>query len=286
MKVRRYVSAAEFLDRVRGTLEQEAVTNNLSLGILLRLAQAPEPDERERAPFFALAEDSGRVAFVMMMTLPHNVIVYGHGEDLDTTIEAAVAYLLQEGPRPPGVIGPREIAAAFASSWRKATGCEVAVQMEQMIYRLDRVDDVTFSPGELIRATPAHVDLVTEWMIGYLEITPERLGPEDAQAKAQDAIAAERLYLWRDGVPVSMAWKARPTTRGIVVSGVYTPPAYRRRGYATSCVASLSQLLLDEGYEYCTLYADLSNPISNSIYRKMGYHPVRASTAYRFGPSE
>lgn len=286
MRIRRYVSAAEFLKRVQGTLEREEVTNNLSLGLLLRLAREPEPDEGERRPFYALAEDDGHVAFVMVMTPPHNVIVYGQGEDLDAAIDAAVSYLLREGPQPPGVIGPREISTEFASSWHSATGCEVAVQMNQMIYRLDRVDEVAFSSGEFIRATPAHVDLLAEWMVGFSEVTHERLGLEDARVKVQDTIAAGRLYLWCDGEPVSMAWKVRPTTRGIVVSGVYTPPAYRRRGYATSCVASLSQLLLDEGYEYCALYADLSNPISNSIYRKMGYRPVRASTAYSFGPAD
>jgi predicted GNAT family acetyltransferase len=91
-----------------------------------------------------------------------------------------------------------------------------------------------------------------------------------------------RLYLWCDKVPVSMAWKARPTKSGVVVSGVYTPPEHRRRGYATCCVAALSQRLLDTGYTYCTLYTDLANPTSNSIYRKIGYQPVCESMMYRF----
>ena len=55
---------------------------------------------------------------------------------------------------------------------------------------------------------------------------------------------------------------------------MYTPPEYRRKGYASSCVAALSKTLLDKGYQYCFLFTDLANPTSNSIYQKIGYKPV------------
>ena len=55
---------------------------------------------------------------------------------------------------------------------------------------------------------------------------------------------------------------------------VYTPPEYRRKGYATACVAALSQMLLDRGYQYYFLSTDLANPISNHIYQAIGYQPL------------
>ena len=61
---------------------------------------------------------------------------------------------------------------------------------------------------------------------------------------------------------------------GIVVSLVYTPPAQRNRGYASAAVAALSQQLLDAGWEFCSLFTDLANPTSNSIYQKVGYRPI------------
>ena len=39
-------------------------------------------------------------------------------------------------------------------------------------------------------------------------------------------------------------------------------------------MAGLSRLLLDGGRASCTLYTDLANPTSNSIYAKIGYRPV------------
>ncbi|MEC0672091.1 hypothetical protein P9D47_06275 [Bacillus haynesii] len=38
-----------------------------------------------------------------------------------------------------------------------------------------------------------------------------------------------------------MAQKARPTKNGITVNLVFTPRHFRRKGYASSCVAVLSQ---------------------------------------------
>jgi len=61
---------------------------------------------------------------------------------------------------------------------------------------------------------------------------------------------------------------------------VYTPREWRRRGYATACVAALSKLLLQRGFEFCVLHTDLSNPTSNAIYTGIGYRPVRDFLMY------
>jgi predicted GNAT family acetyltransferase len=231
----------------------------------------------------------------MIMTPPHNLIVRGATSPFapispppegEGAIDVAVSFLLREGVSPPGVIGPRGVATRFASAWCGRTGCTADVRTEQMIYRLDHVNPIPYSPGALIQAAEPHLDLVSEWMIGFSEVTPE--GPlerAEAQTRAEEAVGVGRVYLWHDAVPVSMAWRTRPTRHGITVSGVYTPPALRRHGYATSCVASLSQLLLDEGYAYCTLYTDLANPTSNHIYQEIGYYPIQASIDITFTPA-
>ena len=96
-------------------------------------------------------------------------------------------------------------------------------------------------------------------------------------------IADRLLYLWDvGGVPVSLAGGTRPGVHCISVGPVYTPPEHRCRGYASACVAALSQHLLDAGWEFCTLFTDLANPTSNSIYQKIGYRPVCDFNEYLF----
>lgn len=95
-------------------------------------------------------------------------------------------------------------------------------------------------------------------------------------------LSESSIYIWQDNHPVSMAGFSGATPNGIRINLVYTPPEYRRKGYATSCVATLSQNLLNEGRKYCFLFTDLANSTSNHIYRTIGYQPVCDLNDYWF----
>ena len=73
-----------------------------------------------------------------------------------------------------------------------------------------------------------------------------------------------------------------PTPNGIRIGAVFTPPDLRRRGYASACVAAVSQSVLDAGRKFCFLYADIANPTSNHIYQEIGYQPVCDGEVLRF----
>ncbi|GED30530.1 GNAT family N-acetyltransferase [Brevibacillus centrosporus] len=66
------------------------------------------------------------------------------------------------------------------------------------------------------------------------------------------------------------------------VSRLKKPLSRRKNGYASTCVAILSQQLLDAGYQFCSLYTDLANPTSNRIYQAIGYRPIQDSVVLRF----
>jgi len=76
--------------------------------------------------------------------------------------------------------------------------------------------------------------------------------------------------------------RTRPLVNGISVSLVYTPPELHKKGYATATVAALSYLQIEAGWQFVSLYTDLSNPTSNSIYQKIGYRSVCDSKEYLF----
>ncbi|MCL1830306.1 MAG: GNAT family N-acetyltransferase, partial [Oscillospiraceae bacterium] len=83
------------------------------------------------------------------------------------------------------------------------------------------------------------------------------------------------LYILTDNdIPVSMVKMDRSMQTVCGVSYVYTPEYLRKKGYATSCVAAVSQMILERGFTSCVLYTDIANPISNSIYQKIGYVPI------------
>ena len=80
---------------------------------------------------------------------------------------------------------------------------------------------------------------------------------------------------------MSMAVSREPIQGVVRISGVYTPPEKRNHGYAAACVYALSKDLRGRRYR-CILYADLGNPTSNSIYRRIGYKAVGEALRYRF----
>jgi predicted GNAT family acetyltransferase len=95
------------------------------------------------------------------------------------------------------------------------------------------------------------------------------------------------LYFWEiEGEPTAMAGVGSPTPSGIRVSAVYTPPERRGNGFATSLVAELSRRELVAGRRFCFLFTDLANPVSNRIYRRIGYLLVSKASEYRFGEGD
>ncbi|HXS63020.1 MAG TPA: GNAT family N-acetyltransferase, partial [Streptosporangiaceae bacterium] len=90
-----------------------------------------------------------------------------------------------------------------------------------------------------------------------------------------DKLSAGRYVLWEtDGEPTSIA-SVTETIGGVArVGQVYTPPDRRGRGYGGAVTVAATKLVLDQGAASVVLFTDLANPISNSLYLKLGYRPV------------
>jgi predicted GNAT family acetyltransferase len=275
-----YQDAAAFLHKTQTTLEANEAANNLMLGICFRLRDFP--NRMRNTPYLITVEGEEGLAVAAVMTPPHKLVVYGARSNFDQAFEAVARDLIANQWKVPGVLGPSEVAKAFAETWAKVSGTGYRTGMRQRIYVLQQVIQPKPISGKLCLAAEDDLGLVTKWLRGFQE---DAFGEGDmvlVRETAETKIAHREIYLWEDGEPVSMASKTRPMTKGISVSLVYTPPELRGCGYATACVASLSQLLLDSGWQFCSLFTDLSNPTSNSIYQRIGYKPVCDFNEYLF----
>jgi predicted GNAT family acetyltransferase len=156
--------------------------------------------------------------------------------------------------------------------------------MRERVFQLDSVTRPHGVPGALRHVRPSDRDHLIGWLVAFEEETFGERQPRDPGAMVDRALASEgrRLYVWDDDGPVSMCGVGGPTPNGIRIGPVYTPPGLRRRGYASACVAAVSQAQLDAGRRHCYLFADLANPTSNHIYLTMGYVPVDEVAVYRF----
>lgn len=279
-QLRRPADVDSFLKLAGPFLAAREAEHNLMLGICTNLRTRPYGPER---PYFAVLSRGERVALAALRTPPFNLVLSMTDDAFGLRFladDVARAY-----PDLPGVLGEKSVAADFVARWREVTGATATLKMAERVFRLTRVIEPRPVAGGLRRATAEDRALVIDWLRAFVL---EAMGAdEDVSAAASIADhwlggAGRWLYLWDDGGPVSMCGASGETPNGIRIGAVYTPPELRGRGYASACVAAVSQAQLDRGRRFCFLYTDLANPTSNKIYRAIGYEPVCDVDDYRF----
>ena len=275
-----YRTADEFLEHAASTLENNEAANNLILGMSLRIKASPQAFET--TPFFAIVTGRDRLILSAVMTPPFKLVLSSDADDFGDAVNSFAKNLLPRHLPIPGVTAASALALDFAEQWSKIAQVKYHEGMRQRIYELRKVNPPQWAQGAIRLATRNDLDLAEGWAIAFND---EALGTPAGNLRGfvERKIESRELYLWTDGSStVSMAATTRPTRHGVGVNLVYTPPQLRGKGYASSCVAALSQLQLESGYQFCVLYTDLANPTSNSIYQKIGYAPVCDSDEYIF----
>ncbi len=280
MSLTTYQSADAFLRETQGVLEEREAENNLMLGLCLKMARSS--DEIEPAPYFATVKQNDDLLVAAIMTPPHKLIVHSDTDARVEIFELLATDLLAKGLPVPGVIGRSAVASAFVKAWEEITGKSAIQGMSQRIYRLIEVNLSQTPSGSFRAATTDDLALLAQWTLAFHHEAVPNDPLSDVQGATRRRIAHKEIFVWEDAGPVSVAAMSRPTTNGVSVNLVYTPPEYRGRGYATACVASLSRHLLDSGFSFCTLFANLANPTSNHVYKKIGYRPICDFAEWRF----
>lgn len=282
MQVTVYEHLREFSERAMPLLMENEAANNLPIGILNRGLHA----QTEPAWFMACVSDAaGADLLIALMTPPHNMILVSTVKEPPVAaLETLREELLRSGENVPGAIGEKALATAFAQLYCTAAGLRPGSTMNERVYRLDAVSPVPH-PGTLRPATEKDLHFLPYWISDFNREALGTATPLD-EPGMREAVKSGALYLLDvNAQPVCLVGSSRQMPHGRSIGPVYTPPYYRTRGYAASAVAQLSSLLLDRGNQYCALFTDLSNPISNSVYQRVGYHPLCDYAQIEFDPA-
>lgn len=180
----------------------------------------------------------------------------------------------------PGVNGDAATAASFAGQWSDRCKSAATPFQGTRLYELLDLGEVPRTEGQLRQASPSDRSLMIRWTRAFQNEIGE--SANDTELRVDRGLAAGQLWVWdQNGETTSMAVGREPAQRVVRLSGVYTPPEWRKHGYATACVHALSKHFRVGGYR-CILYTDLGNPTSNSIYRRIGYRAIAEAVRYRF----
>ncbi|MCP2251014.1 GNAT family N-acetyltransferase [Lentzea aerocolonigenes] len=246
-------------------LAADPVRNTIALTSLDRIRRLPATDT---PPILITFHENGEVVGSLVRTPPWPF----QAADLPLTAAALAARIASEiDPDAPGVTGPRQRSEAFAT----ATGKNFTESLATRLYRLGTLAPPTIE-GAGRMATEADVELLGAWRKAFTaEAVPEAPPEQEVELMRSSLRLGNGHALWEhDGVPVAWAAASLPHAGMTRVGPVYTPPEHRRHGYGAAVSAMVSQWALDQGATNVLLFADLTNPISNSIYQRIGYQPL------------
>ena len=291
MKFTLYNDVKSFYNDTYSVLLRHEAQNLIPLGnVIIGYEGKDKTEWRDPSVWFmATVSDVNGIKLSAIMTPPFNMTLYATDNIInEEALSCLIKGIGETDFTVPGVMTEKTLAEHFAKTYAAVKGISWSIRMSQRIYELTRVNPEIPLKGNLRLAEEKDMSFFPYWIEGfYSDCFFESHGVKENKEHYLYQIKKEKFYVLEcDSIPVSMAQINREMKTVCGVSAVYTPPYFRAKGYATSCVANLSRLILERGFAKCVLYTDLANPTSNSIYRRIGYTPICDSVEIKFTLSD
>lgn len=285
MEVVEFGDPEEYRAFVDPLLLRSEAENCLLLGVTGTLISRPEI-----YPGFHLwgVSEQGKPVGAAMMTPPNNLLL-SNSSSLDW-LPSLTQFIAGQGLDLPGAQGNAPAIDRFCSIWGELQPVWCDLEVELGVHAVTQVSSVPPVAGEARPATDSDFDLLVEWISAFLEEADPKADRSEVKRAVDTRLEADPrlggMWLWVvDEQPVALSGYGGRTPNGIRIAPVYTPPAHRRHGYATTLVAQQTSWLLQRGLSLVFLFTDMSNPTSNSIYHRIGYRKVADARRYGFRSS-
>jgi predicted GNAT family acetyltransferase len=229
----------------------------------------------------SVADCDGTVGAALQMS---DAVLLVNGLPPTSSKEAALA-LAPVCADLPAVRGTRSTATAFSRAWVEATGVGATVGFQETLYRLDELHEPAGVAGDVRPACPDDDELLAEWFDAFFVEAFGKPSNRDASRDVLRAVAAAggTVVLWTlDDEPVAMA-RVHGCLLGMARIGpVYTRPQSRGHGYGAAVTAAAVRHAWRDHARNVVLFADVANPVSNGVYRRLGFVPVAEHVQYEF----
>lgn len=268
--VRRYDNASDFFAAVQPLSLAHEIENALFLGVAKRLAGTGEAD------LLIAVECGGRSVAAALQSSPYGLsLCMAQRRYIERLAEALAD---REDPIS-GVLGVERHAGWFAERFAAGRRVGQRTQLAMVLYALS---EVLWPPapaaGSMRAAVPADREWLIDWMVAFAEeggLPAFERQRGFAAGQVDRSIADGRRFVWEDrGEPVATALFNPTGLNAARIGGVRTAPQARGRGYASVLTAALARHLRTAGCPWVALFADQGNPLSNRIYRRLGFRPV------------
>jgi GNAT superfamily N-acetyltransferase len=286
MIVKEYSNADIFLREYEVILlEKEAAAQ-----LLLYFAHQSLTGSGTGKELFGVVMEETQIILMFVIIRGVDLIIYVAASEKEEEATVALAdYLGNSHIIIEGLNARQTLCLSFMKQYKKYWKINFIQKVGTDIMELRQVNDIKPVAGSQRMALSEDAKLVADWMIQFqIEALMDEADYEAALLRATQLINRKELYLYEDEEhrTVSMAAATRRLIHGMGITYVFTPEEYRGKGFAAANIYYLSKTLLEQGYDFCTLYVDKKNPLSNRAYEKVGYKVIEDNFEYKIIPLE
>ena len=286
MIVKEYGNADLFLKEYEAILlEKEAAAQ-----LLLYFAHQSLTGPGTGKELFGVVMEETQIVLMFVILRGVDLIIYVAATDKEAEAAGVLAdYLGNSHITIEGLNARQTLCQSFIKQYKKYRKVNFIQKVGTDIMELRQINDIKPVAGSQRQALPEDAKLVADWMIQFqIEALMDEADYEAALRRATQLIDRKELYLYEDEEHrvVSMAAATRRLIHGMGITYVFTPEEHRGKGYAAANIYYLSNTLLDQGFDFCTLYVDKKNPLSNRAYEKVGYKVIEDNYEYKIIPIE
>ena len=226
MRVCLHPDARAFLARSEPWLKRAEIEHSMALQ---SARFACNNDWQFQKPlYWATVEDGRRIVGCAFRTPPHRLGITALPLD---AIPALVESVGTFYPTLSGVAGPESPAMRVHDRMARQRGGSWSVRARQQLLEHKAIVPVAnLPPGTLRPATALDGGIAQQWGAAFAR--ESGLTALDGGVCAR-LIPERRLYFWDDGAPRCMIGVLNETSDAAAIGILYTPPAFRERGYAT-----------------------------------------------------
>lgn len=264
-----YDSGASFIEENRPVLEASPLEN----GFWFIDARFMDTTDKRN---YVLSAVDGQKRLLCMRPLPYNMMLLGDGDLIGELLD----YLLAGGYEVDSVLCNEELGALFTAYMSDKKGIEYYEALA-----MDYMESATrYAPTD--PETERALETDAPELCGLLNLFAEECGLEErcTLEEVSEGITDFRI-IRRSGEIAALAKSAEDTERARRISDVYTRVPYRNKGLAGKVVNAVKNDILDAGF-IADLNVNQRNPVTNHLYRKLGFERVFAQGQYRIAKLE
>lgn len=231
---------------------------------------APQIKEPDKGNYGIMAEENGKRLLCMKLS-PYSLLLFGDG----ALAEELFDYLISNDYEIGSLLGGEDLCDRVAEMLHSRFGIRYTEALAMDFMEAKEVTEESCADVEI----PTEADLKELVECKTCFVKDCGLNDPVSVERTRQRLLEYRI-LRRDGKIVSMASVGVATPDALKIANVYTRPEYRGRGLARMVVNAAKNEILAQG-KIATLNVDKKNPITNHLYRSLGFEPVFSQGEYR-----